>query len=421
MAGGGSVPSGAASAALPPIHIGVTIDNSQAQVAQALQVNLPNQGSAVDQVNALVNWINGHGGLGGHQVIPDFQNVSTYDYQPSDWTAACKQFTEQNHDFAVIGSAGNQEGALVCYEQAKTLFLTFDAVEYETSTYTRNGEYVYLPGSLAQDQAMLAEINGVAQQGFFKGNPHLGIMVQDIPEYHDIVENVVKPALARAGFSGQLDVNYVVNSMGSANAGEVVQQIDQTETQFQIDGVTNVMFMYPGGGGWLFFSKAAQSQHHTFRYAFSTADEPNLIAGNAPDASQLANSVGVGWLPGFDVADAQEGPYPGTPAEKSCLDIMTRAGQGRSDRYNGAQINAYCDSFFLLYNAAKGLSTVTPDAVSAAIQRLGTSYQEALPIPNGTQYLAARPMGPDFYRLDHYDSGCGCFKYNSTTTYQDPR
>lgn len=414
---------------LPPVKVGFTFDNSSQQIAAMLGVNIPTQGDPTVQIQAMVDYANAHGGLAGHKIIPDVIQVNTDSTDTNQWNNACIQFTEDDHVFAVLGAAGNQIGPDACYAQHHTPYLTGDVVLGDTVDYRQWSPYVFLPFYAAEDQTMMAEIQGLQAQGYFNGGK-IGMVVQDFPEYHRIMDSEVGPKLASLGYApfsnpeSNPDVVYVVDSNGPANADQVIQEIQQAAVKFRVDNVDHVLMMYPGGGGWLFFWEAAQQQQYYPRYGYSSVDEPYAIQesnstqnGQNVGAQQFKNAVGIGYLPAVDTSHE---PFPDNSQAALCLQIMKAAGQTFAGPVNAAGAFGYCSATLLLMAAAAKVEpNLTQDAEAGAILGLGP-YQMAPSLPGGSGWSPGRPESATGYRLSHFDSGCNCFLYTSRTIYPFP-
>jgi hypothetical protein len=176
--------------------------------------------------------------------------------------------------------------------------------------------------------------------------------------------------------------------------------------KFRTAGVTHVLFFDPWVFAMTLFMQNAANQHWAPAYGLDSNTVPvtALASGLAPP-SQYANSRLVSWDPFGDVPNP-----PPDPLRDQCFSILKDAGFSYHDNNSQTVQLDYCDSFFVLRQAATAASTpLTQAAFLAGAESLGDRLQTALVGPG--RFAPGRHFGPAVYRAAAFDTGCTCYHY----------
>ncbi|TMC47773.1 MAG: ABC transporter substrate-binding protein [Chloroflexi bacterium] len=401
----------------------VYVTNTQA-ANNAFGFKVADVGNEQSEEQALVAYVNHHGGIAGRQIQPVYVAVDNAQAEsdPTIGEEVCHKLTEDYHVFAVIGGAGppDDANANACYAQAGTL--NFDAQAAVDLTFLKQASpYIWPTEEAALDRTMRMEIGGLQNRGFFSGSPNhkLGVVIAQDPVNDRVYQQVTLPALQAAGVRSP-DTFYVPHDTVS----DIANTMKQAVVHFQVDGVTNVIFQ--GGGSYgvgsyaILFMVDAASQHYNPRYGLSSDDAPVALAQNVPE-DQLQGALAVGISPGTDTDDQHYGQWPFTPGEKKCASIESAAGNSFSSREGALVIILLCDSVFEFQDGAQALSGQPLNAQLWADQamKLGSN------VFNAGMYR--RYIGPGHwdtaggYRLLHAMLNCegssACFVYDNANTY----
>ena len=414
------------------VRIGfVHITNTQA-ANQAFGVNVPNPGDGQAEEQALVDYINKNGGLGGRTILPEYVAVDNAkaESDPNGGVTVCKEMVGL-HVFAVVAGGGAPDGtdADVCYAQNGIINLDASDSGQSLAFLKQASPYIWMNQAVALDRGMRWEVSGLQSRGFFSSAPtyKLGVVVAQDPMNDDIFNQVTLPAIHAAGASSvdKFDVPHTTIS-------DIANTMKQAVVHFQADGVTNVMFQgganYGQGSYALLFMVDAESQHYNPRYGLSSDDAPIAQTTNVPqDQFQDAHgqpALVVGWEGGADTDDQHYLPWPSTPAEKQCASIEGKAGNNFSSRQAALAIIAFCGDMFELQQGAQGLSTLNAQLWGNHVMQLGAT------VDNGLMYKAF--VGPDHwdaaggYRLLHAVQNCetdsngkpiACFEFDNGNVY----
>src|SRR5262249_53848480 len=154
----------------------------------------------------------------------------------------------------------------------------------------------------------------------------------------------------------------------------------------------------------LLFGSDAQNQHYFPRWGLTSIEDLQSILIPDDSPAVLHGSMGLGWSPLNDVAPPQD---PGqNPQEKLCASIMTKAGVNPPRQMTPMQI---CDGLFFLQAALNRSTSLTAQAMFAAVPQLGAAFQSALTLTGETDFSSANPTtGVNQYRDVLYQNSCNC-------------
>ena len=394
----------------------ITIDpQSAATTTAAFGGNVANGGNPEDQVKAIVDHLNARGGLAGRKIIPVIQERDTSSNETDYGAQFCEKFTNDHKVFAVVTNYRIDEGVEACFAKRHTLFIN-DGVEPESVLTKIAKPYVWVPGLPSQEGGYAAYTEGLASQGYFTKTGKLGIVAHDTPDTLNAYKTVVQPRLAKYGYTGaKVEYFAVKQPENDADNGRWAQEIQGAMLKFRDRDVDRVMFMAPGAGVPILFMQQAQGQAYRPTYGLSSYDSPAFLLQKAVPATQLAGSMGGGFVPLVDSDPSKSDPFPTGKGETQCLEVMKKAGITFASRGEAYSAMYLCDGAFMLAAAAapyvgKGLTT---EGWAAAADRLGSSYQAGYAHPGGTFVAPGTFTGGNSYREFKYDTTCSCFYYTS--------
>jgi ABC-type branched-subunit amino acid transport system substrate-binding protein len=393
---------------LPPIQIGsYYLQGGSAAVAAIgfAGIVIPDNKPLTD---AMVTYLNAHGGLGGRKIqLVWFQYSSTGDPHAQD-AAACADFTQDHHVYLVLGGISSGAGDLEpCLNRHGVPLIGANAGG-DARYFAQNHRYVYEPGQASFTRGLATLVSTLSAQGWFSGNHPIGVVQYEGTTYDHAVDDGLVAPLARLGLKLTDRVSFSGvdnNSIASGAANAVVK--------FHGEGIDRVIFMAPGGAAATYFMNAASSQQWHPQYGVWSADSPYIL-GITASSDQLANARGIGYQPGLDVSGSQD-PTATTPAGKKCLAFWDSVGQTDHSALNSPLQRATCDvvDTLLLAVAANADATTSTAALEQGYDAVGDRYQ-----PAGTFVIRFRPGSHDAaagYRELTYDVSCKCFGYTGPT------
>ena len=361
-------------------------------------------GDAKSQVNALVKYVNGKGGLAGRKIDPVVRVVDSSTDSVQQENAVCTAFTQDDKVFAVVLTGVREPSARSCYAQANTLMIDAGAVPLSKSAYEELKPYLWAPGFSTIDDYAKALANSLKPQGFLDGKVKVGALIENEGGYQEAFDANVKPVLEAAGITDVTVAPFDATSGGTqgSSAGAAVNS-------FKAAGIDRLLFLgRPDMVG--FFTSVAAPQLYTPRLAVGTFSDPNFIRLNPlyyPPAA-ITDAVGVGLIPGLDGINSG---FPAKGPETTCINIYKAAGQNFKLRTDARKGLFYCDATLFLQTVANKIGkdgTLNAANFSSTAQGLGDSWQAAASL--GTKFGEGIYAPASTGRNLEYDNN-GNFKY----------
>lgn len=387
------------------INLGVTYAAGADSAFAALGVNVSiPDGHAYSE--ALINYINAHGGAAGRKIHPIyFKYTPAADASSSaaQDQSACAAFTQDHRVFAVTGSRLDSSGAddptTSCLSKFDVLRLGGGGDEQIWRTFHH---YQYDAAAVNETRVFRAMIATIVRQRLLHRDSKVGIVHWD------------SPAMARATEAGlvaplkALGVPYL--SVALKGDASYFSAMPNVVLKFRTEGVTNVLFGAPGGGAANQFMIQADNQHWKPKYGYGLSSLDSLtVLESASSKTQLSGSLGIGYIP---FLDNSRGQAPNS-AQQRCEKIFRDAGlapSSNSDRW--AQYTS-CDTMALLVrglnDASKSPDGLTSTGFEKAVSAVSSQF---IPLSTfATRLEAGEHDGGAGYRTVHYSSACSCFEY----------
>jgi hypothetical protein len=358
---------------------------------------------------AVADHINSTGGIGGHKLVLRLRQYDTTDGRPYDVTFAevCQWFAQGDRPVAVISIANDDELAPCLASHGIPLINDWPSAG-STGFMARFPSFFFQPGSLALDRFAVPYVSGLKEQGFFSGSTTVGLLRYSDPDYDAAANRALKPALAAAGVKLAAEEAVPVTKSVNDLSG-LLSHIANSVVRFRARGINRIVSLDNTGQIVGLFAQAAGPQGYYPRYGLSSQNSPLLIRSSL-SPRDVKGAVGIGWSPITDVAAGQEGQLPA--ARVQCMEIFRRAGiQEIGDRSAYGQFGAFsrCSNLLMLREALAKSAGVTPAALRAALEGLGSRFQSAVTMQTGLS--GSRHDGAVGYRFLRFDDGCACFVY----------
>jgi len=397
----------ATSRALAPLKIGfVGVGNLSALASFTGGANF---GDTTKQIHALVDYVNGHGGLGGHKVLPIIRNADAMS-AGSSGESICAGFTQDDHVFAVMAlTAGVDASIPSCYARAKTIVVnSLWASPLDQEAYDAVAPYYWSTSGVNATSMARLTARALAQRGFYAGGK-LGVLYNDNAIFRRAYEKTLKPELAALGV--EITADFAVAPYdGVDHLGDISSDVSAAVLKFAAAGVDRVVFIESLGGISAFFIPQAESQGYQPTYGLTSANWPNIVTAQASPTS-MAKSVTAGWTALGDSYDT-EVPFPAPGAERHCMKIMSSAGQSFANRADAQLALEYCDLVFFFKTVAdKTGSDLSSRRWISTAMGLGEGFSAA--ITPTTSFGPAKRDGASQFRYMTYDAACKCLKYQA--------
>jgi len=412
--GAGPPTSSASAADLSPVEVGFIVEASDAALASSLALSGVDNGDEPAYAAAMVAYVNAHGGLAGHRVTPVYYSLnpeSTADYSTLE-QQACTALTEDNHAIAGLTAFHNtaDQDFTACMEQHGAA--TIDPTGYAAGAAANYADYsdYFTPDGLEVERQAVAYVDGLDGEGFFAPGVKVGLLAEDVPTYHSAITTALEPTLAHYGVH-LADVEYYPETSSTSDLGSTVATISAAELRFAADGIKRVMFLEDGALGAYELMLAADSQGYYPRYGLSTTDAPDGLIGLGAPKSELAGTVGIGWIPLSDVGSGEEG-HALPPGQDACLSVMHAAGAAMADDTAEQVAMEYCEQLLFLQRAVDETGSPTLLGIRNGVDALGTTF--ASPETFETRFDTAHHDGVAAYRPIAFVGTCSCFQYTGT-------
>jgi ABC-type branched-subunit amino acid transport system substrate-binding protein len=331
-------------------------------------------GDISQQVAALVTHVNATGGIAGRTLEPVVVEYDAATASPAAENQLCTKLTQDEGVFAVVLIGQREQSSRECYRKAETLMIDAGGVALAQSVYEGLAPYLFAPSTSTLDTVAANLVPTLDAEGFFDGDVTVGIVQEKDPQYAEVNQSVLTPALAAIGIDKVelAEIDQTDGGTAGATAGAGVLAFKQA-------GVDRVIFLgRPDNVG--YWASLSAPQQYTPRLALTSFDSPEFAAANPAfhPPAQMAGAQGLGFIPSRDGVGATE-PFP-SAAEQACLDIFAEEDETFDTRANANRALNYCDAVLFLQAATQGIAkdaVLNASAVSAGAAGLGTSWQAA--------------------------------------------
>lgn len=339
---------------------------------------------------AIVEDVNGRGGIAGCQVelaYFDFSSLASDGFDGQS-QKECAYFAEDAKVFAAFSSALETETLVECLADRGVVSL-FNGAEYAPiqRDFDRYRGYLYQPWGLNTDRwGRLIDIWD--QVGFFGDGAKVGILVADdgTGNGQKLAYEIWRPKLEALGIDVSVFEYKWIRSYSSVSDASTA--MSAAVLKFKAEGVTHVLPTPDGAAMGIFMTAIAESQD--YRPAYGTTSFSGGSPVTASD-SQARNWVAIAWdVLTFRTSTTEpaavEGQYEPNPRRTHCDEVVARIQAGAHS------FHKFCDAIDFLSAALEGSAEVSPAALLAGAEALGSS----MPTASG--------QGPNRWGPDRYDS-----------------
>jgi hypothetical protein len=397
------------------IYVGESWDPDVAAADSAVGGASGNPGDTKGETDAVIAYINHHGGIAHRQVAPVWHQISTKDDASTSAEATCQDWTQDHKVFVLAGGDFRGAGTLMdeCARHEGGIELNGGDVTMETTAVEAQypGDFDLI--GLANDRAMSYTIAGLAKLGYFSRGAKVGLVTWDDPYFHYGIDHAATPALAALGLHN-VPVSYIASpasygdltATSAAVSSAVLKYSSTVDHVIIFEGQSGI-----AGGGILTLEwmQQAHSQNYHPRYGLNSTSGFNALTSDLPQ-DELPNSVGVGWEPALEQTASDFDAMPKPAQSKLCKQIMDQAGQHVSGGNAIGIQYGICDYFFLLKETLDSMSgPINRQTAIAAFEATGTRHQSLVSF--GAEINSQRRDLPYLVRNVTYQSGCSCFRY----------
>jgi hypothetical protein len=411
-AGGGATAASGPGVTPNTIYIGLQYDPSAQAEDSALGAGGLNPGDVQAENNAMVAYINSHGGVAGRKLSIVWASVNSNGNLQQQEQAACNTWTVDHKVFVIPSGVPIWDQ---CTANAHAIGVSSGDIAQETTPMMRQFPADFNLSGMTLDRAGRYTIAGLARQGYFAAGAKVGIVTWDGPDFRYAAGAAVSE-LAGMGRPG-VPVEYVSEPQSYGDLASSSSDVSSAILKFRSEGINHVLLfdgtagVFSGAGLTILFMNAAGSQGYHPEYGLNSTSGLSTVVPDVP-ASEIANSMGVGWIPSLDLDSADYAALPQSANAKTCLHVMSAAGQSATTANAQAVAYTVCDFYFFLQDALDRVSGPLDQASAvAAIQGLGSSF----PVISTFQddFTTAQHDGVELVRDATYENSCSCFRYSS--------
>jgi hypothetical protein len=362
----GSQGTASKSQGVAPVEVGIAYAENAKQFGDAL-------GGAVDlgdgkaQNQALIDYVNKHGGLAGHPIKPVYYAVDLARADP--WSTfvqeACALWTEDHHVIAASFPVNIDIGQLAACLGKHGAVLDASSLRLRSQSDYKAYPLLIEPWMITAERLAPLYVKGLQQQGYFSGKPTIGLLSYDYPQSRRFAK-AIADALHTIGQSIKItfEAQYADSTSG---LGNTVAQVQSAVLKFRAAGVDHVMSAAIPGGIGVAFQPTAQSQDYHPRYGLTSYD---AIADENSD--QATNALAVGWW----LHDTDQAHEIANPTTRLCRKIFATNGSAAT-RSQELLAFAYCDFLLFLQHSSAALDPATPVtgvALAGVLNRTGPTF-----------------------------------------------
>jgi ABC-type branched-subunit amino acid transport system substrate-binding protein len=414
-AGGSSTEVWGAGVTSAAITIGLSVlaggsTNTALTAAGASEAAVGDGQAAAD---AVVKYLNGHGGIAGRQIKPVYRQWDTGQDWRSEYARDCATFTQDNKVFAVVSQVDQPgwDGLASCLAKRQTPFLHNSRLLIDRRMFGQLAPYIYETSTVGAAR-WGGLVDAWVDAGFFDKGAKVGVVLWDDGISKRVLSETVAPRLRKYGLT--VDQTAAVTPYYSTSEiGGTASQYQNAVLQFASAGVTHVLFLGTWSTGPFFFLQSAENQHYRPRYGLNSTELPNFIVQSVP-AAQLHRAVDIGFWPTTDVPASRD-PNDNA-AQALCLKIISDAGIDSPSRFASMEYARTCDGLFLLRDALAQTTNLTSGGLRAAVDQLGVRYRS--PLTFSTRFGPQRYDGVGSVRIADFDDTAGFFGYRHAPSRQ---
>lgn len=355
------------------------------------------------RAEAVVQWINEHGGIAGRQIDPIYHEIPIGDISTSSSRgrreqAMCSDFTEDHQAFAAIPLVATEGVFYQCAAQHNLVTVAVEAADapVDQAWYEEIGHIWYRPAGFLADRRERMIVEQLDRRGFFAADSKVGIILWDAPPSRRAAERSLEPALKALG----------VEVVEREYYSDITHQWENAVLRFRSAGVTHVVWGSTAcpitcTDG---FMRASEAQRYR---PFNGITSDNGI-GNAAElspAAQRERIVAVSWTP----QDVSRVAYEASTQPTNDNDARCREISKGDDRPSSFQW--FCQGLFFIKQTLEAAPELTWNGFRQAVEAPG--FQS----PPVNAYAAAfgpnRHDGANAVRDLRYDPKCECMRFSS--------
>jgi hypothetical protein len=380
--------------------------NAGANQSSTAGANVNPYSSGMPFAEAIVKWINSHGGLGGKKVVPVYyaHNFTS----PTDFQDLCTTFFQDNHIFIDVPFA-ESPSEYPCFKQNNAILLGASGT---TSTFNEYPGNLYGPAAMPTDVYLKNFAIELVKSHWVKKGAKVGMIYANNSDIATAVQKEVIPYLAAHGIH-LTDSAEAINILDVASFQEAQLPTQNAVLRFKSEGITQVIIPNWGGYNFLIWLRDAVPQNYFPEYAFSAG----VVDGGNVKSYALLSSFPISIYNGsvlFSTGTASEVTPPVNPITLTCKAAYASEGISiptvpSSSDSSSPVAYTYCYNMMFLKQVFQKGNVTNIATFKKAADSLGTSVQWG-GVPSIDMSPSHPYMGADQIQDLAYNGSCACFQ-----------
>jgi hypothetical protein len=395
-----STSAGATASDHTPIRIGLLYGKDVGAAAAIVGITGLSTGDTLAQSQAMVRWVNAHGGVGGHPIQLSSYGINASGGGDPDaaYQAACTALTQDQHIRYVVTILTLRPASMPCFAKAGVGVLDDEAGvgDAQLATYSK---YLAGPADFGLGRSVTNLVDALVRRGWLTPKNKIGALTYDDPQLKPVISGPLVRALRAHGL-------HLTAAAAVPNTTAYFTQVGGVVLKFRAAGVDRVI---PVGASPLSMMISASTQGYHPAYAVVSGFGPGALLEATAPKDQLVNSAGIGWQPFLDIGKGRR-PGPVSPNETLCFKLMKAAGQASTSATTRGFEAQICDLFLYLKQMGDALPDLPVNLFSAARPIIGDTFRSSATFRSD---MRGHSDGVAAYRDLAYEQGCSCYQYVS--------
>ena len=274
------VSSTAGASGKPPVQVGFELTGNVGANQQSVAgANVNPYSSGKPFAQAMIKWVDSHGGLGGRQIQPVYY---PHDFtSPTDFQDLCTTFFQDNHIFVDVPFA-ESPSEYPCFKQNNAILL---GASGPTSVFQQYAGNLYGPASMPTQVYLKNYGIDVVKSHWIKPGAKVGLIYANNTDIATAVQQQLIPYLKSHGVK-LTDTAQAIQILDVASFQEAQVPTQNAVLRFKQEGITQVLMPAWGEYNFLIWLRDAVPQNYFPAYAFGAGV---VLGANEKNDSLLAS------------------------------------------------------------------------------------------------------------------------------------
>ena len=192
------------------------------KVSASLGFKQANYGGAegqTKQIQAVVDYVNANGGLGGRKLVPVIKVYDGSQDSPEYAESFCNALTQDDQVFAVVFEGQLQNNVRPCYSSRKTIMIDQGLLAKDQAEYERFSPYLWSATFPEYGSFLKGQLQALQSQNWFTGSKGVSVIALDGDVGRRQAAQTVIPFLASQGITNYKEFFIDTSNVGTLGAG----------------------------------------------------------------------------------------------------------------------------------------------------------------------------------------------------------